>query len=273
MSDFSLSEFDEEPRPDEAWRGDSQAREEAAEAALLDLKNPHKWESAALNLTPWQPQRRMTARWWKAEKVIEIVISQIRDRVAQRKKTIRTDQVFTEEEQQWFREEREGESRLRAKGEVRRRLLTIGADHLLTLTYRELMTDLTRAEEDLRRFLKLVRQRYPQYPYVAVWELQKRGAIHWHLGVPGFQNVRLLRKCWCQVVGKENGNIDVTPPRGKNPPMPPWLAISPSTFSKDKKPAGAVSIGTGARSASRCRKKSTGWGQSVWRGPSRLAKT
>jgi hypothetical protein len=76
------------------------------------------------------------------------------------------------------------------------------------------VTEIVEAEEDLRQFLKLVRERYPEYPYVAVWERQKRGAIHWHLGVPGFQDVRFLRSCWLQVVGEGYGNIDVRGPRG-----------------------------------------------------------
>ena len=183
-----------------------------SDADALDLKNPHKWESPAQRLKPWEPERQMIGRWWKDPKVVELVISQVRNIVGGKRK--KNDQVLTEEEQEYLREEREEESRLRAKGAVRRRLLTIGADHLLTLTYRENVTEVVKAEEDLRQFLKLVRERYSEYPYVAVWERQKRGAIHWHLGVPGFQDVRLLRMCWLQVVGEGNGNIDVRGPRG-----------------------------------------------------------
>jgi len=203
----------EEVRPDEARGCDSNPREE--DAALLDLKNPHKWEPSTQALEPWQPQRRMTGRWWKAQKVIEIVISQVRESGGgKRKKAKDNDQ---DEEKEYLDEKREEESRLRAKGAVRRRLLTIGADHLLTLTYRENMTDIARAEVDLREFLKLVRVRQPEFLYVAVWERQKRGAIHWHLGVPGFQDIRFLRSCWLQIVGAGNGNIDVRGPRGDKP--------------------------------------------------------
>jgi len=206
-------EHNAEARPDDARDCDSNPREE--DPAPLDLKNPHKWESPTQALEPWQPQRRMTGRWWKAQKVIEIVISQVREMGSGKgKKRKKEDQAPTGQEREYLMEEKEEESRLRAKGEVRRRLLTIGADHLLTLTYRENVTDLARAEEDLRQFLRLVRERHAQFPYVAVWERQKRGAIHWHLGVPGFQNVRFLRRCWLEVVGEGNGNIDVRGPRG-----------------------------------------------------------
>ena len=42
------------------------------------------------------------------------------------------------------------------------------------------------------------------YPmsYAAVLEGQKRGAIHPHLAVHGFQDIRFLRRCWYKIVGK-----------------------------------------------------------------------
>lgn len=198
---------------DDQGVGDRGDRDSDAEA--LDLKNPHKWKDALKQRLPWQPQRRMIARWWKQQQVIEIIISRVREgRKGKRESGRKDESVLTEDEREYLREEREEESRLRAKGAVRRRLLTIGADHLLTLTYRENMTEVGRAEKDLRLFLKLVRERYPEFPYVAVWERQKRGAIHWHLGVVEFQDVRFLRSCWLEVVGEGNGNIDVRGPRG-----------------------------------------------------------
>lgn len=97
---------------------------------------------------------------------------------------------------------------------MRRKCLTIGADHLLTLTYRENLTDLTVAVADLTRFNRLVKSAGIHMPYVAVWELQNRGAIHWHLAVSGFQNVRVLRTLWKKALGADrDGNIDVTGPR------------------------------------------------------------
>jgi hypothetical protein len=158
----------------------------------------------------------MTGRWWKDQQVIEIIISKVRERSGRKRGGTNTsDRVLTEDEREYLGEEREEESRLRAKGTVRRKLLTIGADHLLTMTYRKVVTEIERAEKDFRQFLKLVRERYPVFPYVAVWERQQRGAIHWHLGVVGFQDVRFLRRCWLAVVGAGKGNIDVQGPRGR----------------------------------------------------------
>lgn len=96
----------------------------------------------------------------------------------------------------------------RAKSMVRRLIQAGGLDHLLTLTYRENRTDARQCHADLTRFLRLVRNALPDdYKYVAVFERQKRGAGDWHLAVAGWQQVRLLRELWRQVVG--DGNIDV----------------------------------------------------------------
>jgi len=100
----------------------------------------------------------------------------------------------------------------RSKATVRRKCMSGGLDHLLTLTYRENRTDLDQAFADLKRFFRLVRVSIPDFKYVSVVEYQTRGAIHFHIAVKGFQNVRLLRSVWWQVVGENMGNIDVQAP-------------------------------------------------------------
>jgi hypothetical protein len=42
-----------------------------------------------------------------------------------------------------------------------------------------------------------------QFHYVAVIEEQKRGALHFHIGVRGRQDYNLLRHVWQSVVGKD----------------------------------------------------------------------
>jgi len=115
-------------------------------------------------------------------------------------------------------EQNEKRAQARAKGEMRRKCLAIGADHLVSLTYRANMQDRERALVDLDRLRRmLARSGYPM-PYVAVLECQQRGAIHLHLGVKGFQDVRLLRRCWYKIVGKAKGQINVRGPRqGRSP--------------------------------------------------------
>jgi len=101
----------------------------------------------------------------------------------------------------------------RSRAQVRRKCLAGHLDHLLTLTYRENMGDVQVAYSDFKRFVRLVRKRYPGWRYLAVHELQKRGAVHFHCAVAGFQDVRFLRDCWVRVVG--SGNIDVQVPGRK----------------------------------------------------------
>jgi hypothetical protein len=98
-------------------------------------------------------------------------------------------------------------SKARAKAEVRRKCMAMGADHLLTLTYRENMTDKEQGQRDFEKFVRLIHERLPDWKYVQVLERQSRGAIHPHIAVKGFQDVHLLRALWRQVI--REGNIDV----------------------------------------------------------------
>ncbi|MCK9380822.1 MAG: hypothetical protein M0P95_07115 [Sulfuritalea sp.] len=111
-----------------------------------------------------------------------------------------------------FRDLNEQRAVRRARSRLRKLILTTKADHLLTLTYRSNQEDFTQASSDLTKFIRRVRQHHPKWLFIAVAERQKRGAWHWHLAVPGRQDVNLLRACWHKVVGE--GNIDVSAPRG-----------------------------------------------------------
>lgn len=106
-------------------------------------------------------------------------------------------------------------SKRRARAQVRRKVLCLGADHLLTLTYRGLVVERTQAVSDLQKFVRALRDEFGQFAYVAVAELQARGSIHWHLAVKGRQNVNLLRRVWRGIVGHDGGNIDVQAARGQ----------------------------------------------------------
>ena len=101
----------------------------------------------------------------------------------------------------------------RAQSRIRQLVLSANLDHLLTLTYRDNVTELRQASDDLRRFIRTIRTKLPGFLYVAVPERQKRGAWHWHLAVAGRQDVVLLRRLWLRVVG--DGNIDVQKPRSQ----------------------------------------------------------
>lgn len=92
---------------------------------------------------------------------------------------------------------------------------------LLTLTYRENMTDRSRMARDFDVFIKRVRRVLVGFEYICVFETQKRGAWHAHIAVRKIQShymhkgalvqsYALLRSMWRGVVGADNGNVDVS---------------------------------------------------------------
>lgn len=117
------------------------------------------------------------------------------------------------------KEQNEKRARARATGEIRRKCLSIGADHLVTLTYRDNVEDRERVLTDLERLRRMLTRGGYSMPYVAVLECQKRGAIHPHLAVRGFQDIRLLRRCWYKIVGKAQGQVNVKGPRPGTSPV------------------------------------------------------
>ena len=96
-----------------------------------------------------------------------------------------------------------------------------GLATLLTLTYRENMTDRERMKRDFDVFMKRLRRAVPDVEYICVFERQKRGAWHAHIAVRrvlpfywrkgvAVKSYDLLRSMWRGVVGSDNGNVDVS---------------------------------------------------------------
>ncbi|MCA1323749.1 hypothetical protein [Herbaspirillum sp. alder98] len=111
-----------------------------------------------------------------------------------------------------------------AKKNVRDRCKSIGADRMITLTYRDNMTDREVALKHWDKFRRRV-GKHKKFHYVAVIEEQKRGALHFHVAVNGRQSYHLLRSIWSSIVGVDEfgnsmSNIDVRNPTkfgfGKN---------------------------------------------------------
>jgi hypothetical protein len=100
----------------------------------------------------------------------------------------------------------------------------IGANQMLTLIYRENITDDARLRRDFKLFIQGLRQ-YGEFEYVAGIEKQKRGALHMHLAISALpmwmklsngvkvKSANLVRSVWRGVVGLDNGNIDLSKPR------------------------------------------------------------
>lgn len=113
----------------------------------------------------------------------------------------------------WSRDEARDRERstVRALRMCRERIMVLGADAIVTLTYRENLEDLSVSREHMRLFVAHVRRHIPGWKFVGVAERQKRGCVHWHLAVRGWQDVRLLRMLWHVVIsrGGYDGNIHV----------------------------------------------------------------
>ena len=91
----------------------------------------------------------------------------------------------------------------RARRELRWAVASIEADRMLTLTFGPNVQDRKVALASWSRFIRLMKARYPSWKYVAVMELQQRGAIHFHVAVRGFQPINYIRSVW-RVASAEN---------------------------------------------------------------------
>lgn len=127
---------------------------------------------------------------------------------------------LTEEQRTAKDEENKTRSCRRAKQSVRHQIQRLGADHLLTLSYRENMQDADRLKADFDHFRRLVKARFPDWGYVAAREMQDRGSWHLHLAVKGRQDIKYLRTCWYKVLGCFGasgedvlGQVDIQAPR------------------------------------------------------------
>jgi hypothetical protein len=101
---------------------------------------------------------------------------------------------------------------IRAKKEMRHKLLMMQSDRMLTLTYRDNVTDLNLAYNHLAKFEKYCRRYWREFPFVAVPEFQKRGAVHFHIALNRFYHVGILRAFWHKAIGSKDGNIHITSP-------------------------------------------------------------
>lgn len=100
-------------------------------------------------------------------------------------------------------------SLVRSKRLIRQRCLALKVDRLLTLTYRENMDDRERCLADWEKFRALMVRKGLLGDYLAVPEVQKRGAYHVHVAIRGYVPVVTVRRLWHQVVGENNGNVDI----------------------------------------------------------------
>lgn len=84
------------------------------------------------------------------------------------------------------------------------RLLAI--DRMLTLTFKENVTDLELANKALSIFLGLARKKFGTFDYICVPEYQERGAVHYHIGLNRFYQWYTLLALWRLAINKAGLN-------------------------------------------------------------------
>ncbi|MHB1206628.1 MAG: rolling circle replication-associated protein, partial [Rhodospirillaceae bacterium] len=116
-------------------------------------------------------------------------------------------QPLTDEQRQ---ENRERALR-RARTAIRHSVMAAKLDHLVTFTYRANQTCPRLAWQHFARFMRLLRKKRAgrPFPFVAVLERQKRGAMHIHAAVHGYHDAKMLRALWREAIGSNEGNIDI----------------------------------------------------------------
>lgn len=97
----------------------------------------------------------------------------------------------------------------RAKRKVRHKCKLLQAKYMLTLTTREIITDINVMQKYFQEFVRRIRL-VGNFEYVATHELQKRGALHLHIAVANRQDYKLLWSIWHRVVGEGQGRVHVT---------------------------------------------------------------
>jgi hypothetical protein len=170
-----------------------------------------------------------------ADNTVDFIMSRIKHKIPKLHKEMLKGEstlypkTLTDEEQESKRLENIERAARRARQAVHHAVRQIGADHMLTLTTRENITDRAKFFELWTRFIRLVRTKdlyhgqlitrkdLRHYPYCAVPEYQERGAFHMHVACVGKQDIPLLRACWYTALGGQindtgedvKGQIDI----------------------------------------------------------------
>jgi hypothetical protein len=192
--------------------GEARAMEVAAVAVPLDLIEGHnsKGNTRILLKTECYPSGAIRA----VLKEIDTSASPVIEAGARSR-------LRSEDRSEW---ERVDSSIQRTRKTIRQRCMAFKCDRLLTLTYRENMTDRERCQLDTATFIRKAQSAGLLPKYVAVPELQKRGAYHVHLAIRGYMPVVTLRRIWRSVVGQDNGNVDISYQRRGS--LNPWRIAS-----------------------------------------------
>lgn len=194
-------------------------------ATLTDIEQFNKWHDSEFEQLPEFKVKILSF----ANKTVDIILSRTRlnDKMLKRGSedgffTIHPNDK-TEAELEATRLENIERACRRARQKVHYLVRQLGADHMLTLTTRENIESSDLFDEIFQRFIRLVREKNVvgktdetgkrildlrtrpddnrMWAYVAVKELQERGAYHMHIACVGRQDLDLLRSCWYVALG------------------------------------------------------------------------
>ncbi len=84
----------------------------------------------------------------------------------------------------------------KARSKIRRLIKTYILDRFVTLTFKENLQDIKKADAEFRKFMKRLLRRFPECKYVAVREFQERGAVHYHLAANTYIEQKQLHEIW-----------------------------------------------------------------------------
>jgi len=181
--------------------------------------NPFEPENANDFNSPYEYTLKITTF---ANKTVDFLLRPIRHRIPKSIEVFKGvmttyTKTLSDAEQEEKRLENIERSARRAKQAVHYAVRSLGADHMLTLTTRENMTDRNEFFRVFQEFIRLVRTKdlvtiqgelhlktrkeKREYGYVACPELQERGAYHMHVACVGKQDLELLRACWYVALG------------------------------------------------------------------------
>lgn len=182
----------------------------------------------------------------KSEKMKGIKILERFDKVAkQAKKDLRTYKKKRKDIEQKFLNERNAKNLARSLRRTRQSIKyyanCIEADHLITLTFRGVVTDREYVKNCFQRFFRYLRTGFNVksrigetigkrngtkkiFDYIAVLEKHKSGGYHIHVAVKGRKEIGRLRDAWYKAIGgfgddkgdQTKGQINITHIKEKN---------------------------------------------------------
>lgn len=99
----------------------------------------------------------------------------------------------------------------RCRQKIREKNLVMQADNFFTLTSQEKITEPDVIWHYFKMWLQRLKRAGYTFPYVAVLELQKRGALHIHLSTNKYLPIKVINKHWEGLLGQNTNNaVDVS---------------------------------------------------------------